>query len=154
MLKKFRTLGLGGTFDRLHPGHKLFLDIAGHYGQSINIGLITSTYLSKRVKIQGEKIEDYHFRRKMLLDYLVKRNISSFISDIDTIDMDRYLATEGKLDALVISQETIKGAIEINQLRKTAKKPKLTLIIVPFVIREDGRTESSTRLREEEIRNP
>ena len=37
---------------------------------------------------------------------------------------------------------------------KKGKKPKLTLIVVPFVIREDGRTESSSRLREEEDKTP
>jgi pantetheine-phosphate adenylyltransferase len=153
-LKQFRKVGLGGTFDRLHSGHKLFLDIAAHYGQSIHIGLITSKYLSKTQKILNEKIEDYNIRRKNLLDYIAKRKISSHISDIDTIDMDKELATIASLEALIISQETVKGAIMINQLRKKVKKKKLTLIIVPFVIRDDGIAESSTRLRKEENYNP
>jgi pantetheine-phosphate adenylyltransferase len=153
-LKQFRKVGLGGTFDRLHSGHRLFLDIAAHYGLSIHIGLITTSYLTKNQKILGEKIQNYQLRRKILLEYLTDREISSLISNIETVDMDKRLATEGKLDALVISQETIKGAIEINQQRKKAKKSKLTLIVVPFVIREDGSTESSTRLREEENKIP
>lgn len=153
-MKQFKTVGLGGTFDRLHSGHKLFLDIAAHYGQSVHIGLITPDYLAKKQKVLAEKIQNYQFRRKNTLNYLAKREVSSLISNIDSIDMDKKLATDSSLEALIISQETINGAIDINKLRKKAKKTKLKLIIIPFVIREDGRTESSTRLREEENRNP
>ena len=153
-MKQFKTVGLGGTFDRLHSGHKLFLDIAAHYGQSVHIGLITPDYLANKQKVLTEKIQNYQFRRKTTGNYLTKRETSSLISNIDSIDMDKKLATDASLEALIISQETIKGAIDINKLRKTAKKTKLTLIIIPFVIRDDGRTESSTRLREEENRNP
>ena len=143
-------VGLGGTFDRLHSGHKLFLDIAAYYGQSVHIGLITPSYLANKEKVLSEKIQNFDFRQKKVVEYLKNREISPKISNINTVDMDRELATKGSLDALIISQETIKGAILINQSRKKARRKKLTLVIVPFVIRADGTIESSTKLRKEE----
>jgi pantetheine-phosphate adenylyltransferase len=149
-LKPFENIGLGGTFDRLHSGHKLFLDIAAHYGQSIHIGLITPSYLTKKRKILSEKIQDYQTRRQNIINHYSQHKTPISISDINDIGMDRDLATDASLSALVVSQETISGAITINELRKKDDKKRLTIIVVPRVIRDDGSLESSTRLRKEE----
>ncbi len=149
-MKQFKNIGLGGTFDRLHSGHKLFLDIAAHYGRSVHIGLITQRYLKKKQKILGEKIQDYQTRRQNIVNHYSHHKTTLIITDIDDIGMDRDLATDASLSALVVSQETILGAYTINNLRKNHNKKKLTIIVVPRVIREDGSLESSTRLREEE----
>lgn len=64
--------------------------------------------------------------------------------------MDRELATDASLTALVVSQETILGAIEINKMRKRNNKEKITIIVVPRVIRDDGSLISSTSIRKRE----
>ena len=150
MLKQLKTIGLGGTFDRLHEGHRLFLDTAAHYGQFIHIGLITSGYLNQKRKTLHYKIESYDTRRKNVENYFFHRKTPITISDISNIDMDRNLASDASLSALVVSQETILGAIAINELRKEQNKEKMTIIVVPRVIRDDGSLVSSTRLRKEE----
>lgn len=150
MLKQLKTIGLGGTFDRLHEGHRLFLDIAAHYGQSIHIGLITSGYLNQKRKTLHHKIESYDTRRKNVENYFFHRKTPITISDISNIDMDRNLASDASLSALVVSQETILGAIAINKLRKEQNKEKLTIIVVPRVIRDDGSLISSSKLRKED----
>jgi len=150
LLKQLKTIGLGGTFDRLHEGHRLFLDTAAHYGQFIHIGLITSGYLNQKRKTLHYKIESYDTRRKNVENYFSHRKTPITISDISNIDMDRNLASDASLSALVVSQETILGAIAINKLRKEQNKEKMTIIVVPRVIRDDGSLVSSTRLRKEE----
>ena len=149
-MKKFDKIGLGGTFDRLHHGHELFLDIAAHYGHSIHIGLVTSNYLKERPKKFNKIIQNYIIRKKGVENHLLKREAIYFFSGIKTTGMDRELAFKSDLNALVTSQESVLASIKVNELRIKHDKPKLTLIITPNVIRETGVLESSTRLRSEE----
>lgn len=149
-MDQFEIVGLGGTFDRLHSGHKLFLDIAVYYGKNIHIGLINPSYLSKIHKKSAKNIQTYQERQKNVEEHLLMRNAGNRISKIDSPGMDRTLAAESNLSALVVSQETYPGAITINQLRFKNKKPKVAIIVIPRVIRADGTLESSTRLRIEE----
>lgn len=149
-MKRFVNVGLGGTFDRLHAGHKLFLDIAAHYGQFVHIGLISSSYLKKVQKKYFKRIQSFQIRKKEVEKYLLTRNTRTLISSINTLRMDQKLASEGDLSALIVSQETCSGANAINRLRTSHKKSKLTIIVIPRVIHADGTLESSTRLRMEE----
>jgi pantetheine-phosphate adenylyltransferase len=149
-MKKFGKIGLGGTFDRLHAGHELFLDMAAHYGHSVHIGLVSSNYLKKRPKKFNKIIQHYKTRKKEVENYLLKRGTSYFFSVIKTVGMDKELALKSDLNALITSQESILASIKVNELRNQHDKPKLTLIITPNVLRENGVLESSTRLRSEE----
>ncbi len=151
ILKFFNNIGVGGTFDRLHTGHQLFLDIAAHFGQYVHVGLITSNYLRKKEKKHNLMIEAFNERKKAVEQYLSHRNSNFKIIEIDTPMMDRNLASEAKLAALVVSQETCTGAIAINKLRTTQGKSKLAIVMMPNVIRIDGKLESSTKLRTEEF---
>ncbi|MFW9904727.1 MAG: pantetheine-phosphate adenylyltransferase [Candidatus Thorarchaeota archaeon] len=151
-MEQFQNVGLGGTFDRLHRGHKLFLDIAAHYGQLVRVGLISSSYLNKIRKVHHEIIQSYEIRKEVVENYISKRNTQCQIISIDNPGMDRELASDAKLSALVVSQETCLGAKSINRLRVTKGKPRLTIIVIPRVLRVDGTLESSTKLREEQCK--
>lgn len=154
-MKQYENVGLGGTFDRLHRGHNLFLDIAAHYGQFVHVGLISLSYLNNIHKKYSKIIQSYHHRRKAVEKHLLQRNTRYRILSIDSPGMDRSLANEAKLSALVVSQETCSGAVAINHLRVIHDKQKLTILIIPRVIRADGTLESSTKLRmEEHQKNP
>ncbi|MFX1539136.1 MAG: pantetheine-phosphate adenylyltransferase [Promethearchaeota archaeon] len=149
-MTQFQNVGLGGTFDRLHIGHKLFLDIAAHYGQLVRVGLISSNYLNKAQKSHKQIIQSYKVRKEAVESFLLKRDTQCQIISIDNLGMDRKLASDAKLSALVVSQETCPGAKVINRLRVTKGKPRLTIIVIPRVLRANGTLESSTKLREEE----
>jgi pantetheine-phosphate adenylyltransferase len=152
-LKNFKYIGLGGTFDRLHAGHKLFLDIAAFYGQNVHVGLISKNYLVKKPKNYTKIIQKYEKRRNEVENYLSQRKTKSLFSKITKLGMDRELAEESKLNALVVSQETCSGAIAINRQRTEINEQKLTIIVIPYVTRDDGTLESSTRMRREEQEN-
>ncbi|MFX0170448.1 MAG: pantetheine-phosphate adenylyltransferase [Candidatus Hodarchaeota archaeon] len=151
-MKSFKHIGIGGTFDRLHAGHKLFLDIAAFYGQNIHVGLISRNYLEIKPKNYNNIIQKYDKRRNEVKNYLAYRKSKCFFSKIDKPGMDRQLAEESELDALVISQETFSGAIAINNQRVENDQRKLTIIVIPDVTREDRTLESSTRIRKEKNR--
>ena len=149
-MKEFENVGLGGTFDRLHTGHKLFLDIAAHYGHSVRVGLISSSYLNKVQKNYHEIIQGLKIRQKAVENYLLRRDTQCQITSIDNPGMDRELASNATLGALVVSQETCSGAITINRLRVLKGKSQLTIVVIPRVLRPDGTIESSTKLRKED----
>jgi len=139
---------IGGTFDILHKGHKKLIDkafeLAGKNG-FVFIGL-TKNKLTKEKKIIGNIKE----RQKKLEEYLSEK---SFIKKavIKPIN-DKYRPTiEEDFDAIVVSPETFKTAEEINSIRvKKGKKP-LKIIKIPFVLADDDKPISSTRIFEGEI---
>ena len=66
--------------------------------------------------------------------------------------LDRYgSATEADFDAIVVSEETLPVAVEINSLRRAKKKPKVDIHQITCVLAEDGRWISSTRIWRGEI---
>ncbi|MHA2202708.1 MAG: hypothetical protein ACW991_03385, partial [Candidatus Hodarchaeales archaeon] len=91
-MKQFENVGLGGTFDRLHMGHKLFLDIAAHYGQCVHIGLISSSYLNSIRKLYHKIIQSFQVRQEVVENFLLKRNTQSQIISINSPGMDQKLA--------------------------------------------------------------
>ena len=153
-MNQFEKIGLGGTFDRLHVGHKLFLDIAAYYGQLIHVGLINSNYLKKQKKKFFDIIQSYEERQDNIREYLSQRKKQAIFSEITHPGMDRELAKNSELTALVVSPETCSGAIAINQSRSIdERKTRLTIIVISYVTRGDGTLESSTRIRREEMEN-
>ena len=149
-MKKYQSVGLGGTFDRLHDGHKLFLDLASFFGMNIQIGLIGDEYLAHQKKEYGQLIYKYEKRSQCLIDYLKRHDIPCSIIKIDSFGKDRIYARDSDLNAIIVSQETITGAISINESRVTKEKKSLTIIVVPFVLSEKGEKVSSTLLRKNE----
>ncbi len=149
---KFEKIGIGGTFDRLHSGHKLILDIAAFYCQLVHIGLITKDYLDHNRKILGEIIETFEVRSKALIDYLSWRNCSVLISEITKRGEDRELAVTSNIHALIVSPETYSGALLINKKRISVGKQPLNLIILPFVLQNDNTVISSTKIRQSTVK--
>ncbi|WP_455464527.1 hypothetical protein [Candidatus Hodarchaeum mangrovi] len=151
MKHKFKIIGLGGTFDRFHNGHKLMLDVAAYFGKEIHLGLTGNSYLIMRPKHLNKIIQNYQARCDTILDYFkkYKENILK-ITELSSLGMDQKLASESSLEALIVSQETLKGALLINKNRIANKKSCLKILVIPFVLRENGSNESSTKLRYED----
>ncbi len=144
----FKKIGVGGTFDRLHLGHKLILDIASFYSEIIHIGLITKEYLEIKRKILGEMIEPFEERGRKLKNYISTRNRVTQITPICKINEDRELAINSDINALIVSQETFPGALVINKSRKSRGKQDLTIIVLPYVLQEDKSVIRSTKIRQ------
>lgn len=139
---------LGGTFYPLHNGHKALLtkafQVAGKNG-SVLIGL-TSDSLAKT----KATLATFEQRKKILENFLVENNIKIPVT-IQPL-FDAYgPSIEEEFDAIVVSPETHSTAKEINNKRKNLGKPALQIIIVPFVLADDNKPISSTRIRNKEI---
>jgi pantetheine-phosphate adenylyltransferase len=65
---------------------------------------------------------------------------------------DRYgSAIDADFDALIVSEETVKVAVEINTLRREKGRKKVDIHQISCVLADDGRWISSTRIYRGEI---
>lgn len=135
---------VGGTFDPLHDGHKRLItrsfELAGRDGIVV-IGLTTDSFASRKT----HPVREYADRKAALADYISEQNFSSGYR-IEPLS-DRYgTALEDDFDAIVVSEETLPIAHEINTLRKERGKRKVDIHQITCVLAEDGRWISSTRI--------
>jgi pantetheine-phosphate adenylyltransferase len=139
---------VGGTFNILHKGHKIILkkafENAGKEG-TVYIGLAEGNLVKNKVKTK-----DFDIRIKNLKNYLKKEGYTNQ-AIIVPIDNKYGLTLDEDFDAIVISPETEKIALEINKKRAQKDKKHIKIIKVPFVLADDGKPISSTRINNEQI---
>ena len=139
---------IGGTFNILHKGHKLLfktgLEAAGENGH-LFIGISEGTLLKnkkykKPFEIRKNQIEKFlnNFENK---PRIIIKKIFDFYGL--TLEMD--------FDAIVVSDETLENAIEINEKRIQNNKKPMKIIKIPLIVDEKGKRISSTRILNKEI---
>jgi len=140
---------VGGTFDPLHDGHRQLLarsfDLAGQDGQVV-IGLTTDTFAHRKV----HPVRPFAIRKKELEAVLSSMGYQTPWA-VEPLN-DRFgSATESDFDAIVVSEETLPAAVEINRIRREAGRRKVDIHQISCVLAEDGRWISSTRIYRGEI---
>lgn len=143
----YKTVILGGTFDRLHIGHEAFLDKAFKSADKVIIGLTTPIMLKKLVR--QDSILPFEERKKTIENFIKKYN-----KEFDIIPIEDIFGPSTEiedLDAIVATDETGPTCERINQIRKRKSLKELKIIHVPYVYSEDCRVISSSRIRKGEI---
>lgn len=141
-----KLLGMGGTFDHLHDGHRFLLEMALSLGEEVHIGLATEKMFSR--KKYTEKIEEYNIRKKNLEAYI------STIADLTRVKIfeleDPYgpPINDPTYDSIIASQETYNGALKINEIREEKGYTPLVIIVIPMLMGKNGKQLSSTTIRE------
>jgi pantetheine-phosphate adenylyltransferase len=139
---------LGGTFYPLHEGHKVLLkkafQVAGPTG-SVFIG-VTSASMTKKKK----GIASFEKRKQSIEHFLTEENVIGQ-AIIQPLSNKFGPTLKGDFDAIVVSPDTQPTAEEINRERKSMGKKPLQIIVIPFVLSEDGKPISSSRIRRKEI---
>ncbi len=140
---------VGGTFDPFHEGHRTLLrrsfTLAGNRGK-VFIGLTTDAFAARK----SHPIRPYGEREATILQFIQEEGFSTGW-EIEPLS-DRYgSAIDASYDALVVSEETLPVAIEINRLRQKKGKRKVDIHLIACVLAEDGRWISSTRIWRGEI---
>ncbi|KAF0986383.1 hypothetical protein HZS_3630, partial [Henneguya salminicola] len=120
---------LGGTFDRLHDGHRLILATSCILAKkSISIG-ITSESMIKN-KLLSELIQPYEKRIQSVVSYLHKCNPGMQVKVDKLVDGIGFSGTIDELDTLVTTIETRAGIVPINEARiKNNLKPVQNFVI-------------------------
>lgn len=140
---------VGGTFDPLHDGHKHLLkrsfEVAGPGGHVI-IGITSDSFACRK----NHPIRPFTIRKADLERYL-SLTFHSTKWDVEPLN-DRYgSAIDADFDALIVSEETLAVAIEINKLRREKGRKKVDIHQISCVLAEDGHWISSTRIYRGEI---
>jgi len=147
--QQFKVVGVGGTFDELHRGHRALLLKAFEVGKCVQIGLCTDEFARKLRKTH--EIAFYEERKKELSYFLEKMGALCRAEIIPISDAYGTAATSKELQAIVVSQETKRGAYEINIVRKRNGLPPLEVIVIEMVPAENHISISTTRIRHREI---
>lgn len=143
-LPTFDTIALGGTFDRLHNGHRKLLTLgAGLCKSTLVVGIMSDAMLQK--KALADKIFSYEERAKTVVDFLALIKPSLQVNVFQLSDPFGPTVTDPNIEALVVSSETMGGVEKINEKRKEKKFPPLAGVVVR---REDVSILSSTFIRE------
>ena len=150
MQKKFKTVGVGGTFDELHKGHRTLLMKAFEAGEHVVIGMTSDAFVWKLKKPHATAA--YEQRLKELRSFLNEKGLLRRIQIIPIDDASGgVLLPKNPIEALVVSRETELTANSINEKRKEMGLPPLEIIVIDMVPSENHSAISTTRIRRGEI---
>ena len=147
--KPFKLVGVAGTFDMLHKGHKALLRKAYEVGEKVVIGLTTDEFVAEMGK--PHRVAPYKERLEELLAFILHEGQIHRTEVVAINDPYGPALWDGGFEAIVVSEETAPKAQELNRLRVKRGLEPLELIVIPMVLAEDGKPISTTRIRAGEI---
>ncbi len=146
--KRFRVVAVGGTFDHLHKGHKALLSKTFDVGDLVVIG-VTSDEFAKKL---GKRLDhDYRSRVASLRRYLASAFRGQKYEIHSLNDYFGPAIYKGKVEAIVVSKETTSRVKMANDERRKLGYKPLRKVVIDWVLAEDGKPISSTRIRAGEI---
>lgn len=142
-MQKRRTIGLGGTFDHLHDGHKHFIQFASKLGSKLIIG-ITHSKLTQQKQFSN-LIEPFPKRKKSVIKYCQKQNVNA--ETVQLTDIYGPTLEKSSVRGLCVTEETMTGAEQINNLRLKMNLHQLEVFVCPFHKDEAGKVLDSSGIR-------
>jgi pantetheine-phosphate adenylyltransferase len=144
----YKTVATGGTFDHLHRGHVALLTRSFEVGDAVVIGVTSDAFARKEGKdpdqSYAERVRDleaFIHRRFPKRKYIIAKLDDYFGPGIASPDVQ----------AIVVSKETAKRVHIANALRAEKGYPPLETVVVNYVLADDSKPISSTRIRRGEI---
>ncbi|MCD5409830.1 MAG: phosphopantetheine adenylyltransferase [Methanocellales archaeon] len=139
-----KRVAVGGTFEPLHDGHRAILKKAYELGE-VYIGLTSDAMADHRYR----EVLPYE-RRKKALEQYIHREFGS-IPNIQKLYDPHGPTIEEHFDYIVISPDTYPVAMEINRIRERKGLRPIEIVKIDFVLAQDGKPISSTRIKNGEI---
>ena len=146
-------VGIAGTFGPLHDGHRALLREALEEGdEEVVVGITSDEFAAESRRDDPRPIPSYDERKRKVVDALGALDEWNREAEIRTVTDEYGFADEDpSLDALVVSPEIDGEITRINRRRAERGMAPLDPIVVPYVLAEDGRRISSTRIVRGEI---
>ncbi|WP_319508731.1 phosphopantetheine adenylyltransferase [uncultured Methanolobus sp.] len=139
---------VGGTFECLHDGHKELLrkafKLAGD--GEVDIGLTSNEMANKRPR----NVPEYSIRKEKILQYINEISEGQEYTIIELNDLYGNTLTEN-YDYIVVSPETHPVALKINKLRSEKGMKEIEVMRIEYVLADDEKPISSTRIAHGEI---
>jgi pantetheine-phosphate adenylyltransferase len=148
-MKKFKTVAVGGTFDKFHKGHQALLKKAFEVGDHVLIGLSSNEFARELRK--PHEVASYEERLGDLRDFLKSRGLFDRAGLITLHDPYGVTLSKGCVEAIVVSRETESTAHEINEKRKAKGLRPLSVVVINMVPAENHVPISTTRIHRREI---
>ncbi|OQR96087.1 hypothetical protein ACHHYP_17007 [Achlya hypogyna] len=136
VVEKEAVVVVGGTFDHLHNGHKKLLSLAATATSKLLVVGVTAPHMLEKKKL-GYLIQTLEVRKRKVTEYLASVQ-PALATDVMTID-DPFgpAISSSQVSGIVVSTETIPGALKINEIRSERG-------LAPLKIYVCRRTECST----------
>jgi pantetheine-phosphate adenylyltransferase len=141
--RKHWWVALGGTFDHFHSGHEQFLKFSAQQGENLLIG-VTAQHLTTSKKL-SHSVETYRVRTKSVAKWCQKNQVSYEIFPL--YDLYGPTLSDKRIQALAVTQETIKGADLINQARVASGNKELPVYICPMFLNNLNKPLHSDQIR-------
>ncbi|CAP38808.1 Protein CBG22156 [Caenorhabditis briggsae] len=151
--KKYKKVVLGGTFDRLHNGHKVLLNKAIELAsEEIVVGVTDKEMIIK--KSLYEMIEPVEYRMRKVVEFVEDVSGEAKCTTEPIIDPYGPSIRIPDLEAIIVSRETVKGGDAVNKRRLENGMSQLEVIVVELVegsdvILNETKISSSSRRRED-----
>ncbi len=150
---KYTSVVTGGTFDKLHRGHRDFIEFVLSLGDKVILGLTSDFYVQGHKN--GKNVASFNTRKAVLEAYFDSIHAKDRVR-IVAIDDQHGPAISGDylLDAIVVTEDTKGGADQVNKKRKELGLLPLSVEVFKMVTTPDGVPISSTRIRQEVLLLP
>ena len=142
---------LGGTFDRLHAGHKLLLSAAALCAaRRVLVGVTDAPMLVN--KTGAEVIEPLDLRNAMVTDFLTSVKPQLVVDSVGISDPFGPSIVEKSLSCIVVSQETLKGGQAVNKRRVQNGLDELAVVVIGLVEADEAQADASGKLSSSGLR--
>ena len=145
---RYSVVATGGTFDHLHLGHVALLAKSFEVGDRVVIGVTSDEFAIK----EGKRPDQQYDARLRGLEKLIREKFPGRAYMV--AKLNDYFGpgiASPEVQAIVVSRETAKRVPIANAQRAAKGYPPLEVVTVDYVLADDRRPISSTRIRNGEI---
>ncbi|XP_031548868.1 bifunctional coenzyme A synthase-like [Actinia tenebrosa] len=134
-LKVYDEVALGGTFDRIHDGHRLLLGVACLLCErKITVGLSDGPLLER--KVLKELIQSFEERKRIVEELIEDIRPGLQHNIVPLTDPIGPAGTDPNLKCLIVSKETEKGIAFVNEARRKSSLQDLEAHVIDIVTEE------------------
>jgi phosphopantetheine adenylyltransferase len=121
----------GGTFDRMHNGHRVLLGGSmAVSAKSLTVGITSDAMIAAGKKTLKEMVQPYPMRRAAVEQFLSRCNPDVIVKAPAIDDPFGPSIVDAQLQCIIVSEETKAGGLAVNEKRKEAGLTQLEVAVV------------------------